>query len=129
MARALTQRQQRSSQTVKSAVMRIRALVVDDHPLYCDAMAASLSTVFEMQQVKTVHSLHEALEALSDGLAPDLLMLDLKLPDVTGLSGFLKLKEMQLLTLFVMKILNHFQQKNGTRFHLKNNNKYYYNID
>ncbi len=69
-------------------------LVVDDHPLYCDAMAASLTTLSGAGQVQKVHSLKEALQALSSGLVPDLVMLDLILPDVTGLSGFLKLKEM-----------------------------------
>lgn len=69
-------------------------LVVDDHPLYCDAMAALLSTVFEIQEVKTVNTLGEALALLAHGDTPDLVLLDLKLPDVTGLSGFLKLKEM-----------------------------------
>ena len=64
-------------------------LVVDDHPLYCDAMAASLSTAFEMQQVQTVNSLRQALDYLVTGATPDLVMLD-----VTGLSGFLKLKEL-----------------------------------
>lgn len=68
-------------------------LVIDDHPLYCDAMAGSLSTAFEMQTVRTVHSMTEALQALADGLVPDLVMLDLRLPDVTGLSGFIKLRE------------------------------------
>lgn len=68
-------------------------LVVDDHPLYCDAMAASLSTAFKMQQVKAVNSLQEAREFLSDGFVPDLVILDLGLPDAKGLSGFLSLKD------------------------------------
>lgn len=68
-------------------------LVVDDHPLYCDAMAASLSTAFQMQQVKTVNSLKEAYAFLDEGHVPDLVMLDLGLPDATGLSGFLSLKD------------------------------------
>lgn len=68
-------------------------LVVDDHPLYCDAMAASLSTAFKMQQVKTVNSLQEALDLLACGFVPDLVILDLGLPDAKGISGFLSLKD------------------------------------
>ncbi len=68
-------------------------LVVDDHPLYCDAMAASLSSAFDMPEVRAVNSLKDALAAIADGLLPDLVMLDLRLPDVTGLGGILKLKE------------------------------------
>lgn len=82
-----------SASKAKPVSIRL-TLVIDDHPLYCDAMAASLKSLFDMGQVKAVNSLREALAALSGGLVPDLIMLDLKLPDVTGLSGFIKLKEM-----------------------------------
>lgn len=68
-------------------------LVVDDHPLYCDAMSSSLSTVFKMPKVLAANSLTEALALLSTGALPDLVMLDLGLPDATGISGFLTLKE------------------------------------
>lgn len=76
----------------KSGSIRM-TLVIDDHPLYCDAMVASLTTRSDMGDVRAVNSLGEALEALGSGLVPDLVILDLKLPDVTGLSGFLKLRE------------------------------------
>lgn len=68
-------------------------LVVDDHPLYCDALAATLKNYSGTRAVHTVNSMQSGLKAISDGLVPDLVMLDLKLPDVTGLSGFFKLKE------------------------------------
>ncbi|PUB19432.1 response regulator [Yoonia sediminilitoris] len=69
-------------------------LIVDDHPLYCDAMCSSLLTAFKVQQVKAANSLTEATRLLSGGLVPDLVLLDIGLPDTTGLSGFLKLKEL-----------------------------------
>lgn len=68
-------------------------LVVDDHPLYCDALATTLKNYAGTRAVHTVNSMQSGLKALTDGLVPDLVMLDLKLPDVTGLSGFFKLKE------------------------------------
>ena len=69
-------------------------LVIDDHPLYCDAMAASLSTAFSVKRVKAVNSLREARAFLATGAVPDLIMLDLGLPDASGISGFMTLKTM-----------------------------------
>ncbi|SPH25147.1 Transcriptional regulatory protein DegU [Defluviimonas aquaemixtae] len=68
------------------------ALVVDDHPLYCDALASMMETVFGMRRVRKAASLDEALKILRARFAPDLVMLDLKLPDVSDLSGFMKIK-------------------------------------
>ena len=67
-------------------------LVIDDHPLYCDALASSLRQVFQDCQIETASSLKEGLRALRLDFEPDLVMLDLKLPDVTGISGLLQLR-------------------------------------
>ena len=69
------------------------ALVIDDHPLYCDALASALTRVFADSTIRTATTLEAGLDALRSGFAPDLIVLDLKLPDVTGISGFLRLKE------------------------------------
>ena len=69
------------------------ALVIDDHPLYGAALAAALGQVFAGCKVRTATTLGQALDALREGFAPDLVVLDLKLPDVTGLSGFLRLRD------------------------------------
>ena len=68
-------------------------LVIDDHPLYCDALAATLTKFSDTREVQAVNSLQDGLKALAAGLVPDLVILDLRLPDVTGLGGFFKLKE------------------------------------
>ena len=68
-------------------------LVIDDHPLYCDALASTLEKLFQSRSVKTATSLKEGLRLVGPRFQPDLVMLDLKLPDVTGLSGFLKVKD------------------------------------
>ncbi len=68
------------------------ALVIDDHPLYCDALASMMESVFSMRRVRKAASLDEAMKILRDRFAPDLVMLDLKLPDVSDLSGFMKIK-------------------------------------
>ena len=68
-------------------------LVIDDHPLYCDALAATLKRIFDAKMVKSATTLSEGLKLAGSRFQPDLVMLDLKLPDVTGISGFLKIKE------------------------------------
>lgn len=68
-------------------------LVIDDHPLYCDALVATLSERCQAQSVRSANSLAEAVRLLEGGETPDLVLLDLRLPDVTGLSGFLAIKE------------------------------------
>ena len=68
-------------------------LIVDDHPLYRDALASALELQFDGCNIRKVSTLKETFEALSDGFAPDLVMFDLKLPDVSGISGFQELRK------------------------------------
>lgn len=68
-------------------------LVIDDHPLYCDALVSVLSKTIAGRSVRSATSLAEGLKLASTRTPPDLVVLDLKLPDVTGLSGFFKIKE------------------------------------
>ncbi len=67
-------------------------LIVDDHPLYSDALAAALKLVFAECTIKKAQNLAQAMALLEDGLVPDLIMFDLKLPDVSGISGFLSVR-------------------------------------
>lgn len=69
------------------------AMVIDDHPLYCDALASMMETVFNVRRVRKAATLGEALRLFRARFSPDLVMLDLNLPDVEGLSGFIKLKD------------------------------------
>lgn len=69
------------------------ALVIDDHPLYCDALATTLESIFDTRRIRTATTLSDALQQLRARFSPDVVVLDLNLPDVAGLSGFLKIKE------------------------------------
>lgn len=68
-------------------------MIVDDHPLYSDALESALAVGFRDCDIKKAGSLKATFDLLEDGFEPDLVMFDLKLPDVTGVSGFEKLRE------------------------------------
>ncbi|MGC8201510.1 response regulator transcription factor [Aliiroseovarius sp. PTFE2010] len=67
-------------------------LIIDDHPLFCDALSMTLRMVVGVETVSTAQNLAAALDALENGSAPDVILLDLDLPDVTGLDGLIRLK-------------------------------------
>lgn len=68
------------------------ALIVDDHPLFCDALAMTLKAVAGIGQIETADRLETALARLDLSPAPDVVVLDLNLPDVNGLDGLLRLR-------------------------------------
>lgn len=68
------------------------ALIVDDHPLFCDALSLMVKMVTEVDTPSTAKSLQEALDFLDSGQTPDVVILDLNLPDVTGLDGLMRLR-------------------------------------
>ncbi|MEL6467246.1 MAG: response regulator transcription factor [Pseudomonadota bacterium] len=76
----------------KSHVPQGWALIIDDHPLFCDALELTLRSVAHFERVVTADSLKRALERLDEDTAPALILLDLNLPDVDGLDGLMRLK-------------------------------------
>ncbi len=68
------------------------ALIVDDHPLFCDALAMTLRAVAGIARVDTADRLEAALNRIDMFGVPDVVVLDLNLPDVTGLDGLIRLK-------------------------------------
>ena len=69
-----------------------RLLLIDDHPLFCDAMAMTVSEIFANPEIHTASSLNNALAELQGFANPDIIVLDLNLPDVDGLEGLVRLK-------------------------------------
>ncbi len=67
-------------------------LIIDDHPLYGDALRDSVSRMFGLKKIKSATTLVEGMKMISRRFMPDLIILDLKLPDATGTAGYLKLK-------------------------------------
>lgn len=70
---------------------RRKVLVVEDHPLFVQAIGEIVSRIDPTAEVQGTHTLADALVWLQRG-SPDLVLLDLNLPDVTGLDGVAALR-------------------------------------
>lgn len=70
----------------------LTALVVDDHPLFCDALTLTLRSIADFAVIEMAGTLEAALELTNSGAELDLILLDLNLPDVNGLDGVVRLR-------------------------------------
>ncbi len=69
------------------------ALIVEDHPLFGEALAMTLRSFVGIERIVSADRLGTALQRLKDGPAPDVILLDLHLPDVTGMEGLIRLRQ------------------------------------
>lgn len=70
----------------------ISVLIVDDHPLFCDALTMTVQQGLGATDIRTANCLENALETLQQDNSLDLIVLDLNLPDVDGVDGLVRLK-------------------------------------
>lgn len=70
----------------------LTALVVDDHPLFCDALILTLRSIADFSDIQTAGTLDASLRKVADEEVFDLILLDLNLPDVNGLDGLVRLR-------------------------------------
>ena len=70
----------------------IRILVVDDHPVVRDGLAAMLNTQSDFEVVGEASDGEEALRKVADS-DPDVLLLDLEMPGVDGIETLQRLRE------------------------------------
>jgi DNA-binding NarL/FixJ family response regulator len=67
-------------------------LVVDDHPLFREALSSSIRQAFNEATVLEAGSLQRTLEAITENADIDLVLLDLNLPGTSGVHGLLTLR-------------------------------------
>lgn len=70
----------------------LRILLVEDHPLFSDALAMTMSEIFANPHIQTASNLSRSLRYL-DPEPPDFVVLDLNLPDVDGIEGLVRIKK------------------------------------
>jgi len=68
------------------------ALIIDDHPLFCDALELTLRATGEFSDVLTATNIEAGLNVLESTHAPALILLDLNLPDAKGFEGLVRIK-------------------------------------
>ncbi|KMK67483.1 response regulator transcription factor [Puniceibacterium sp. IMCC21224] len=68
------------------------ALVVDDHPLFCDALTMTLQSIADFTTIRSAGTLESALAVLHQEPGISMILLDLNLPDVNGLDGLVRLR-------------------------------------
>jgi DNA-binding NarL/FixJ family response regulator len=69
-----------------------RIVIVDDHPLFRGALAQALASSIDRAEIVETGSLDEVIALLAGDDAVDLILLDLTMPGVQGLSGLLYMR-------------------------------------
>lgn len=70
----------------------LKLLLVDDSAAFLRALSGYLGTQPHLQVVGTARSVDEALALIRAGAKPDMLLLDINLPGVDGLTGMRRLR-------------------------------------
>ena len=72
--------------------MAARFLIVDDHPLFLEALQLAIQTAYPHAEIVEATNISEAKAAIGKKGAFDLVMLDLSLPGTRGFDGLIELR-------------------------------------
>ena len=75
----------------RAGAPRIRILIVDDHPMVREGLRGMLSTASNLEVVGEAGTAHDAV-AQAQALQPDVILLDIQLPDMDGVTALPQLK-------------------------------------
>jgi DNA-binding NarL/FixJ family response regulator len=71
----------------------MRFLIVEDHPLFREALEGALQMATPEADILQATSIDGALDLLSSASGVDLVLLDLSMPGTTGLSGIIRIRK------------------------------------
>ena len=71
----------------------MRFLIVEDHPLFREALEGALQMVEPSAEILQATSIDDALEQVAATPELDLILLDLSMPGTTGLSGIIRIRK------------------------------------
>jgi DNA-binding NarL/FixJ family response regulator len=69
-----------------------QVLIIDDHPLFREALSAALSLCYPTTRAREVSTIEEAISVLDADRDYDIALLDLNMPGVQGFQGLLTLR-------------------------------------
>lgn len=75
--------------------MAVSFLIVDDHPLFREALQLAIQSVYPNAVIGEAASIAAAKEALTGGQQFDLLLLDLSMPGTRGFDGLIELRTLK----------------------------------
>lgn len=79
----------------------IRVLIADDHTIFREGLAALLESVPDVEVVGTAATGRESIEQ-AQSLMPDIILLDIMMPDLTGIEAARRILEAQVDTKIIM---------------------------
>jgi two-component system nitrate/nitrite response regulator NarL len=68
-------------------------LIIDDHRLFVDGLTPLLKRLKPRTQVRQAQDLAQGLALIAQGAHPDLILLDISLPGLSGLDGLSRLRD------------------------------------
>jgi len=67
-------------------------VIADDHPLFRDALRQAVASVIPQAKIDEAGSFEDLTALLEKGAEPDLILLDLSMPGISGFSGLIYLR-------------------------------------